>query len=302
LCDFLSSGDTFLNSDDIDWLSTQVQEPIEKTGQNGQIWVWEHPQPDTKYVISADIARGDAADFSVFHVLNADTSEVVVEYMGKSPPEVMGKLMNDWGRRYNDALAIPENNSFGYTTCITLRDDYLYPRLYYDNNKGDPFKFSQPDTGRLPGFSTQHKSRVNILTKLEELLRNKLIHTKSVRLVQQLRAFVWEGSKPQALKGSHDDLILSLAIGAWFVGGAYKLDEKKAALTRALGAATVVRSTSTSELPGEIDEVRPLVNPNISGLNAHNNPHKPSDPEHVQKKLKPSDRRHRDISDFSWLL
>lgn len=292
-CDFLASGETFLQPENLEWLKEMVQDPILKAGFDRNVWVWAHPKPDTKYVISADIARGDGADFSAFHIVNADTSEVDVEYMGKAPPEVMGQLIDEWGRKYNDALAIPENNSFGYSTCIYLRDQARYPRLYYDKNKGDPFKFAPPDQKHLPGFSTQHKSRVNILTKFEELIRNKLLHSKSQRLIQQLQAFVWQGSKPQALRDSHDDLIISLAIAAYIVGGAYQIDAKQAAHAIAMLKATSIARRDQSQLPG--DDVRPLVNPQITGMTP-SNVYKPRDPAQV-KHLKT-----RDINDFSWLL
>ena len=293
LCDFLASGETFLQPENLEWLKELVQDPILKTGFDRNVWVWAHPKPDTKYVISADIARGDGADFSAFHIVNADTSEVDVEYMGKAPPEVMGQLIDEWGRKYNEALAIPENNSFGYSTCIYLRDQAIYPRLYYDKNKGDPFKFAPPDQKHLPGFSTQHKSRVNILTKFEELIRNKLLHSRSQRLIQQLQAFVWQGAKPQALRDSHDDLIISLAIAAYIVGGAYQIDAKQAAHAIAMLKATSISRRDQSQLPG--DDVRPLVNPQITGMTP-SNVYKPRDPAQV-KHVKT-----RDINDFSWLL
>lgn len=292
LCDFLASGDTFLQPEHLEWLKENVQDPIEKAGFDRNIWVWEHPQPNSKYVISADIARGDAADYSAFHILNADTSVVAVEYLGKAPPEVMGQLIDEWGRKYNQALAIPENNSFGYATAVYLRDTAVYPRLYYENSKGDPFKFTQPNRAKLPGFSTQYKSRINILTKLEELIRNQLLLSKSTRLAQQLQAFVWQGQKPQALKDSHDDLIISLAIGAYIVGGACQADAKQAAHTIAMLKATTRSSRSQNDLPGDLNQVKPLVNPQITGFNPKN-AHKPRDPSQI---------KHVDVSDFSWLL
>lgn len=292
LCDFLASGDTFLQPDNLDWLKENVQEPIEKIGFDRNIWVWKHPDPGSRYVISADIARGDAADFSAFHIINADTSVVEVEYMGKAPPEMMGALIDEWGRKYNDALAIPENNTFGYSTCVYLRDTAAYPRLYYSKNKGDPFKYTQVVSNQLPGFSTQAGSRVNILTKFEELVRNKQLHIYSSRLVTQLQAFVWQGTKPTALKDSHDDLIISLAIGAWIVGGAGKLDSKGHDHAIAMMGSFSVNRRDQTTLPH--DEVRPLTKAQVTGM-LPSNVYKPRASSEVNQKLP-------NIHDFSWLL
>lgn len=65
------------------------------------------------------------------------------------------------------------------------------------------------------GFTTSGKSRNQILTKLEEVLRNRTISIYSSRFSEELKTFAWRGTKAQAAKGYNDDLIMSLAIGLW---------------------------------------------------------------------------------------
>ena len=65
------------------------------------------------------------------------------------------------------------------------------------------------------GFSTQGPSRSKILTKLEEVIRNKQIKVYSSRFYEEMKTFIWKGSKPQAMRGKNDDLVISLAIGIW---------------------------------------------------------------------------------------
>lgn len=260
MCDFLASGDTFLQVEDLDWMKSKVREPLLKTGFDRNVWIWAHPESEKRYVISADIARGDSQDFSAFHVIDADDGQLVAEYMGKAPPEVMGQLMDEYGRKYNIALAIPENNTFGYMTAMYLKANG-YPRMYYKDHKGDPFNFV-PTDDMLPGFSTQTHSRRNILTKFEELIRNKMINCPSSRLVQQLQAFVWQNAKAQALKDSHDDLIISIAIGMYVVGGELQQDCSRTDLTVALLNATSRMSRSADELPG-LRDLPPPMNPQM---------------------------------------
>lgn len=289
LCDFLTSGDTFLQGDVLEVMREMIRPPNEKAGVDRNIWIWRRSIPDHRYVISADVARGDAADYSTFHVLDAETSEVAAEYMGKVPPEVLADMMAEYGYLYNTALLVPENNNFGYSTVSTLKKAG-YPRLFYEDHKGDPFTYISTND-KLAGFSTQGKSRQLILTKLEELLRNKLLRSYSQRLYDQLQAFVWNGTKPQAMKDAHDDLVLSLAIAAWVVGGNGEITAHDLAMAKAMLQATRLERHDQTSLP-LVNDAQPLIDPNIRGYNPRT-VHRPRDPSQV---------RHADMSDFSWLL
>jgi hypothetical protein len=119
-CDFLASGDTFLQPNTLAYVKEQIRPPIQRLGSDQLVWCWATPIVDHRYVISADVARGDAHDYSAFHVIDMETSEVVAEYMGKIPPEKLADLLLEIGELYNTALLCPENNSFGYATCIKL--------------------------------------------------------------------------------------------------------------------------------------------------------------------------------------
>ena len=46
-------------------------------------------------------------------------------------------------------------------------------------------------------------------------MRNKTLKIYSQRTYDELKTFTWNGSKPQAMKGYNDDLIMSLAICVW---------------------------------------------------------------------------------------
>jgi hypothetical protein len=291
LCDFLTSGDTFLQPNDLEDLRTQISNPIEKAGHDRGIWVWSSPIPGRSYVISADIARGDARDFSTFHILDTQDNEVAAEYMGKVPPEKFADILAEWGKKYNEALIIPENNTFGYFVCTKLRDVLGYKKLYYHGHKGDPFSYTPVDTSENPGFPTNQKTRVQILTKLEELIRNKQLKSYSQRLYDQLQAFVWNGNKPQASKDSFDDLIMSLAIGCWLVEGNSGLNDQATAMSYAILKATTLSRRDASQMPNDVNVIQPLINPQIKGLN----PHIAHRPRHS------SQVRNSDLSDFTWL-
>lgn len=297
LCDFNASGDTFLQPEVLEDLRSQIMDPIEKTGHDRNIWVWSPPVADHTYVISADVSRGDANDYSTFHVIDVEDCEVSAEYMGKVPPEKLADMLNEWGLRYNTALIVPENNTFGYFVNTKLRDMLGYKRLYYDNNKGDPFNYIPLDPNELPGFTTSQKTRVQILTKLEEMIRSKTLKSYSRRLYDQLQAFVWNGNKPMPGKDSHDDLIMSLAIGCWMVEGGEGISEQARAMSYAMLKATQVEKKDVDRMPGGINEAQPLVNPGIRGFNAQG-------PYGSRTGVRPQHGSllARDATDFRWLF
>lgn len=291
LCDFISSGDTFLQPEDLDFLRDCIEPPIKKEGPAQGVWVWDVPTPNRKYVISSDVSRGDSNDYSTFHVLDYDSCEVVAEYMGKIPPDKLADLLLEYGKKYNNAVICVEKNTFGYFTNVRLRD-LGYPRLFYPGMTGNIFEKIDHNPDTVPGFDTQSKSRQQILAKLEELIRNKTLKTSSQRLYNQLQAFIWNGSRAQAAKDSHDDLVISAAIGAWLTAGMSVSDADGEAMAMAMLKATTATRRDSSHLPGDIEAAKPLVNPNIRGINPYN----------VSKPRDHSQIRHADVSDFSWLL
>ena len=255
--DFISSGDTFLADAEIDALRASITNPIEKGFKDRGVWVWKWPESDRRYIISADVARGDAHDFSTFHVIDADSLEVVAEYMGKIQPDKLGELMIEVGKAYNTALLCPEKNSFGYMTAVRLKVG-MYPRLFYEGSKThDIFTSMPPKHDSVPGFTTSPKTRTKMLSKLEELFRNKRIKIHSQRFYDQIQSFIWINNRPEAASDSHDDLVMSLAIGSWLV--AATADELSPAndLAEAMLAATTHATKPFDDVPSNEQMRRP---------------------------------------------
>jgi hypothetical protein len=215
LCDFASSGDTFLNNETLEKIRILTQNPIEKSGPELNVWYWNYPIEGHNYVASADVARGDSGDYSTFHIIDSKEMSVSAEYKGKLPPDNFASLLYDVARRYNKALICPENNAYGYTVLSKL-SDLGYENIYFQSERLK-YKYLYSDESIIgkAGFNTNKESREKILANFEESLRNGRIKTKSTRLYSELKTFVWKGKKVTAMKGYNDDLIMSLAIGCW---------------------------------------------------------------------------------------
>jgi len=215
LCDFVSSGDTFIKGDAMDHILKSIQEPIAiKTYGRDEVWIWKHPESNHKYILSADVARGDGDDFSAFHIIDVDADEVVADFKGKSPPDKFAEIMIEAAQRYNFALICQEKNNVGVAAAIKLKDSG-YKNLYYEKfMKNIYMSYMTQDIGdELPGFTTTANTREQILSKLENTLRNKNIRVRSKRLYEELQTFIWKNNKPQAQKNYNDDLIIALALG-----------------------------------------------------------------------------------------
>ena len=215
LCDFASSGDTFLTNDILEKIRILSRSPIEKSGPGNNVWYWEYPVEGANYIISADIARGDSGDYSTFHVINTNNMSVATEYKGKIPPDQFAILVYDIAKRFNNAMICPENNAYGYTMLIKL-GELAYKNLYFSSER-EKYKYLYGEGQNLgkAGFTTSKESRDKILANFEETLRNGRIKTYSQRLYSELKTFIWNGKKITAMKGYNDDLIMSLAIGSW---------------------------------------------------------------------------------------
>ena len=218
-CNFESSGTTYFGFEDIDWIRNNITNPVGFSGPRGKgndLWIWKTAVPDRKYIICADVARGDAEDFSAFHVIDIKEHEIVAEYMSKIPPDRYGEFLAEVGKNYNKALIIFEKNTFGHSVGIRLRD-INYDNVYYDEKIVEEMVYADPeekdDLKAHSGFTIKPNNREKAINKLEEAVRNKKIRIYSSRFLQQMESFIWTGKKAQAIKHKNDDLIMALAIG-----------------------------------------------------------------------------------------
>lgn len=263
LCSFLGSGHTYLHETSLSYINENVIPPIDKIGEDLNTWIWRYPVSGHRYLISADVARGDSDDYSTCHVIDTDSDEVVAEYQGRIPPDRFAELLADLGYKYFTAMICPENNTFGLATAYKLRD-MKYPNLYYEKfaKAGIYQTYNEEEVKNLmPGLSTTVKNRNAILAKLEEVIRNKKIKVYSSRFAEEAKTFIWNtnvaGGKAQAMKGYNDDLIMSLAIGCYLYEAAEnKIDNDE--LNRAMLAAWGKSTTRLNS--GDFSDSQPQLN------------------------------------------
>tara|TARA_Y100000296_G_scaffold86575_1_gene126777 strand:+ start:456 stop:2042 length:1587 start_codon:yes stop_codon:yes gene_type:complete len=216
-CNFNVSGETVIHPDDIIHYLENTKEPKYRTGFDRNYWIWEEYQPDSTYLLSADIARGDGQDNSAFHVFKLETMEIVAEYIGKPNPDDYADMLFDAGTEYGTCMMVAENNNIGFAVLNKLKDKG-YNNVYHSTKSShdyvDPIQ-AQWMSNVVPGFTTSSKTRPLVIAKMEEFMRNKLIKINSNRLLSEMKTFIWQNGRPQAMRSYNDDLIMSFAIGCW---------------------------------------------------------------------------------------
>ena len=246
-CDFVSSGETVIEPETLMFYKeTYIQEPIEKGGFDGNLWKWEHADYNKSYMVVADVARGDGADYSTCHVFDIVTATQVAEYKGKVDTKDFGNFLVSLSTEYNDALLVVENANIGWAT-IQQVIDRGYKNLFYmskdlkyiDVENQMTNKYRAEDRGLVAGFSTTSKTRPLIISKLTDYFREKSVVIRSTRLIDELFTFIYMNGRAEAMKGYNDDLVMAFSIGLWVRDTALRLRQEGIDLTKsAVGGIT----------------------------------------------------------------
>jgi hypothetical protein len=243
-CDFVSSGDSVIDPQLLMFYKeTFVQDPIEKTGFDGNLWKWEYPDYNKTYMVVADVARGDGADYSTAQIIDIVNSSQVAEYKGKLDTKDFGNFLVSVATDYNNALLVVENANIGWAVIQQIIDRgygnlfYMSKDLkYVDVSHQMTNKFRAEERGMVAGFSTTSKTRPLIISKLDDYFREKSFTVRSSRLIDELFTFIWNGNRAEAMRGYNDDLVMALSIGLWVRDTALRLRQEGIDLTKqALG-------------------------------------------------------------------
>ncbi len=237
---FIFSGNNVIPAEILEFYKkTYVQDPLEKTGFDGNFWIWEYPHPSKSYIVCADVARGDGEDYSAIHVIDIEASTQVAEYKGKIETKAFGNLMVSIATQYNDALLIPDNSSIGWNS-IQQVIDRGYKNLFYmsrdlqyvDVEHQLTSNYYKEQKGMVPGFMISQRTRPLIINRLKEYMLDNSFTIRSHRTISELETFIWKNARPEALAGYNDDLVMALCIGLWVRDTALRLRQEGIELTR----------------------------------------------------------------------
>jgi hypothetical protein len=199
-------------------------------------------------MVSADVARGDGADYSTAQVIDIEDSSQVAEYRGKIETKDFGNFLTSLATEYNNALLVVENSNVGWA-CIQQIINRGYQNLFYmsndlkyiDTERQMSNKYYRDEKQMVAGFSTTSKTRPLIISALDTYMNDKDIIIRSNRLIDELFTFIWSGGRAEAMKGYNDDLTMALAIGLWVRNTALRLRQEGIDLTKSMLGSTQIK-------------------------------------------------------------
>ncbi len=187
--------------------------------------VWELPikhDPNThteaaKYVIGVDVSEGKLNqeserkenDYSVIDVTRVDNLKTVARWRGHIDPDLLGALVYQVGRFYNDALVGVEINNHGLTTVQSLRNK-SYPKLYM-RETSEENRFQQRTA--VMGWRTDKKTKPIIINNLAKAIREGDIIDLDVVFLSECQTYVVDDQGyTNAQEGQFDDTVMAKAI------------------------------------------------------------------------------------------
>lgn len=171
---------------------------------NGFISIYKKPE-DLRYVIGGDTA-GEGSDYFVGQVLS-QTGEQVAVLRHQMDSDLYAKQIYCLGKYYNNALLTIEVNFDSHPIKELQRFGYrhMYIREVNDTALNKHKK--------AYGFKTDSWTRPSILNHLIELVREHTEFFNDRLTLEEMLTFVRnEKGRMEAKNGSHDDLVMAIAI------------------------------------------------------------------------------------------
>jgi hypothetical protein len=232
-CNFLGSGDNVFDSEMMTDISkNQVKDPMAKM-MGGGLWIWKEPVNGHKYVMGVDVSRGDSEDFSCIQIIDFDTREQVLEYVGKIPPDILAEIAYKWGTMYNAYCVVDLTGGMGVATARKMQEMGYQAGMYVDNvDTTNKWKYDPKMNEKIPGINFNSK-RVQIIASFEESMRHKF-RIYSSRLYNEMNTFVYINGRPDHQKNHHDDCIMSISMAIYVAEKSFQSLEKVVNHTKAM--------------------------------------------------------------------
>ena len=223
---FLSSGSCFFNKEKIidrinelkvkplrgyftykyDQLTEKLSDIKFTTSENGFIDVFIKPKTYYPYVIGGDTS-GEGSDYFVAQVLDNSSGRQCAVLHKQFDADEYTRQVYCLGRWYNDALIGIEANFD--TFPIKYLEKLGYEKQFI-RKKEDSF------TGKINksfGFKTDKITRPLILSELQAIVNDHIELLGDTKTLEEMLNFVKnEKGRAEAQQGSHDDLVMALAI------------------------------------------------------------------------------------------
>ena len=216
-CNFLGSVDTLISAAKL--RSMVYEDPIQDNLKGLQIY--EKAQADHDYILTADVSRGTANDYSAFIIY--DITQVPYKVVGKYrnntiKPMLFPNIIRDVAVNYNRAYVLTEINDIGDQVADILHYDLEYPNVLMCSMRGragqivgQGFSGTKTQLGIKMSKTVKKVGCANLKTFIED---DKLLIT-DFDIIGELTTFIEKNGSFEADEGHNDDLAMCLVIFAW---------------------------------------------------------------------------------------
>ena len=285
---FIGSGGNVVDDEYITYQEENyVKDPEFSAEVEKSMWIWKKPEVGHKYIMGVDVSRGDGKDSSTIVILDFENLEQVAEFQFKLPPDMLAEIVYKYGVMYNAYTIVDITGGMGVATVLKLLEmDYKY--LHYDDPKSrklsDKYaKMRYKEGEKVPGFNVGN-TRLQMVSELEEHIRENKTLVRSQRMISELRTFVYKNGRPDHMEGYHDDIIMAFAMCIFVVQTSFKKLEQVEKQTKAMLESWVNVSSD--------NPTKPLMN------DAYVNPFYSSTPSYHPKQNNGAN----DSGEYNWLF
>lgn len=196
---FRATGSCFFEVDAIERQMAEVT-PVAAMRRGGALLVWLPPKAERTYLVAVDSAGGgEDGDFAAVQVIDRLTGLQCAELQERLRPVELAKVAVELAREYRDAMIAVERNNHGAAVLAYIETSARYENVYRQ--------------GREAGWLTTAASKPEMTARLGSLLEERPEMFNSMRLLGECRTFVGrERGKTGAANGSHDDLVMAMAV------------------------------------------------------------------------------------------
>jgi len=221
-CEFLGSIDTLISS-------MKLKQLVYRTPIHSNVGIDIHVRPEENrtYMLTADVSRGTANDYSAFVVF--DVTEIPYKIVAKFrdneiKPLLFPTKIHEVAKAYNNAYVMVEVNDIGEQVANTLQFDLEYDNLVMASMRG---RAGQVLGAGFSGGRAQLGVRTTKAVKkigcsnLKQLIEDNKLIVEDYDCVNELSTFISKGSSYTADDGCNDDLVACMFMFGWATDQTY---------------------------------------------------------------------------------
>ena len=208
---FFGTGQTLISPQAL--LGLKAENP-KRIMESGDLLMYDEPRRDSQYVICVDVAKGRGVDFSTFNVVDISSrpfKQVAVYRNNLISPILFPDIIYKFGKLYNEAYVVVENNDAGQLTCHGLHYELEYPNVHME---------SSTSSKGIGVEMTRRTKRIGC-SGFKDLVDENKLHIVDENTIMEISTFEAKGVSYEATEGNHDDLVMNFVMLGYFVSTPY---------------------------------------------------------------------------------